>query len=67
MTPSHDDALTMLNGGNEDSYAKIYRPERQPDRVKAIEAAGYEWVEFLPQEVTPPFPLRHTRSMGRGL
>lgn len=67
MTPSHDDCLTMLNGGNSDSYAKIYRPGRQVDRVAVIEAAGYAWVEFLPEAVTPPFPSQRTRSMGRGL
>lgn len=54
MTPSHDDAFTMLNAGNVESYAKIFKPERQPERVRMIEDAGYRWEEFPPHPPTAP-------------
>ncbi|MCA9868585.1 MAG: M23 family metallopeptidase [Anaerolineales bacterium] len=47
MTASHDDMLTVLCGGNEQSYAKVMYPSRQPDTIKALEAAGYRWESVL--------------------
>lgn len=57
MTASHDDMLTLLKGGNEQSYVKLVYPERQPGITTLIEAAGYTW-SVVPgmTEVTPPFP-----------
>ena len=43
MTASHDDTLTILNGGNESSYVKFSHPERDSDAVALVEAAGYAW------------------------
>ena len=43
MTASHDDMLTILNGGNESSYVKFSHPERDSDAVALVEAAGYAW------------------------
>ena len=43
MTASHDDMLTILNGGNESSYVKFSHPERDSEAVALIEAAGYVW------------------------
>ena len=54
MTASHDDMLTILNGGNAQSYVKLAFPERQQDVAALVEAAGYTWQPIL-AEVTPPF------------
>lgn len=55
MTASHDDMLTILHGGNAESYVKLAYPERQADVAALIEAAGYTWRPVL-EAVTPPFP-----------
>lgn len=43
MTASHDDMLTILNGGNAESYVKFSHPERDSEAVALAEAAGYSW------------------------
>lgn len=53
MTASHDDMLTILNGGNESSYVKFSHPERDSDAVALVEAAGYIW---QPLYDAPPSP-----------
>lgn len=55
MTASHDDMMTILAGGNEQSYVKLAYPARQEDVAALIEEAGYTWQPVL-KEVTPPFP-----------
>jgi hypothetical protein len=66
MTASHDTMLSILErSGRMDSYVKVAYPERQADVIAMIEAAGYSWKPLW--EVAPPFPLRHSRSTGRGL
>jgi len=45
MTASHDDMLTILAGGNEESYAKVFEPNRpsQQESIALLEANGYNW------------------------
>lgn len=58
MTASHDDMLTILSGGNAESYVKLAWPSR-PSQVFAaglIEAAGYRWEPLFEVQPTPsPF------------
>jgi hypothetical protein len=55
MTASHDDAVTVLKAGNEESYAKIYKPTlaSQQATIAALEANGLKW-EPLTLGTTPP-------------
>jgi murein DD-endopeptidase MepM/ murein hydrolase activator NlpD len=55
MTASHDDMLTILGGGNEQSYVKLCWPGRQVDVAGLIEVAGYSWVPLFeePPDDTP--------------
>jgi hypothetical protein len=55
MTASHDDMLTILHGGNADSFVKVCWPERQPDVVEMIENAGYRWEALFANEPADPF------------
>lgn len=56
MTASHDDTLTILNGGNDDSFAKIWQPGRpsQADMIAMLEAAALRWEELIID--LPPAP-----------
>lgn len=54
MTPSHDDMLTMLRGGNDQSFVKLAYPERQLDDIALIEAAGFSWCPLWEDEPPPP-------------
>ena len=74
MTASHDDMLTVLNGGNDESYVKFSHPERDSEAVALVEAAGYTWqplydnqppvteiidiVDELPKHATKKYALR---------
>jgi len=57
MTASHDDMLTILDGGNASSFAKVAYPTRpsQKESIKLLEANGYRW-EPLPLGNVPPDP-----------
>lgn len=46
ITASLDDMLTVLRGGNPESYVKLALPGRQPDVAALIEAGGYRWEPF---------------------
>ena len=54
MTASHDDMLTILNGGNDESYVKFSHPERDSDAVALVEAAGYSWQPLYDDAPPPP-------------
>jgi hypothetical protein len=54
MTASHDDMLTILNGGSADSFVKFSHPERDFVAVEMVELAGYAWQQLY---ATPPTPL----------
>jgi hypothetical protein len=43
MTASHDDMMTILNGGNAESFVKFSHSERDRAAVQMVEAAGYAW------------------------
>ena len=43
MTASHDDMLSMMEAGNEESFVKVAWPERQEDVIAMLEEAGYNW------------------------
>lgn len=45
MTASHDDMLTMLAAGNDESYAVIYEPDypSQEQAIQVLEENGYNW------------------------
>lgn len=46
MTASHDDMVTILRGGNAESYVKVVAPElsSQQASIQLIEQLGYSWV-----------------------
>lgn len=45
LTQSHDDMMTILEGGNRDSYVKLVGGRSsQPDVADLIESNGYTWV-----------------------
>ena len=48
VTASHDDMLTLLRGGNPDSYVKVAYPHLPSQRgaIELVEAAGYRWETF---------------------
>lgn len=69
MTASHDDMLTILRGGNDQSYVKLAYPERQQDVAALIEAAGYTWTPVLADplagvEFGHPFAWRYVTTSG---
>jgi murein DD-endopeptidase MepM/ murein hydrolase activator NlpD len=45
MSASHDDTLTVLKGGNSESFVKVSFPTRpsQVETIALIEAEGYRW------------------------
>ncbi len=45
MTASHDDMLSLMNSGNEESYVKVFEPDRpsQQESIAFLEAAGFRW------------------------
>jgi hypothetical protein len=53
MTASHDDMLTILDGGNEESYVKLAYPDRQVDVAELITDEGYSWEPLFYE---PPAP-----------
>lgn len=55
MTASHDDMLTVLRGGNAESYVKAAYPERDAEALALVEAAGFRW-EPLTAVLPPPEP-----------
>jgi hypothetical protein len=56
VTASHDDMLTVLQGGNDDSYVKFTHPERDAESVALVEFFGYAWELFGEEEEPPPVP-----------
>jgi hypothetical protein len=56
VTASHDDMLTVLQGGNDDSYVKFTHPERDAESVALVEFFGYAWELFGEEEEPPPTP-----------
>jgi len=52
MTASHDDMLTILEGGSDESVVKLAWPGRQPDVAKLIEDAGYVWTPLFDEPLT---------------
>jgi murein DD-endopeptidase MepM/ murein hydrolase activator NlpD len=48
MTASHDDMITLLQGGNADSYVKLLWPGRQPATGELVNDLGYRW-ERVPE------------------
>jgi murein DD-endopeptidase MepM/ murein hydrolase activator NlpD len=48
VTASEDDMLTVLRGGNAESYVKVAFPARpsQQRSIAALDAAGYRWQQF---------------------
>lgn len=53
LTASHDDMMTILQGGNPLSYVKFAYPDRDADSIALVESAGYRW-EPLFGEPSPP-------------
>jgi hypothetical protein len=47
VTQSHDDMMTILRGGNAESYVKAAFPGRDAGALAEVAAAGYRW-ETLP-------------------
>lgn len=52
-THSADDMLTMLRGGNAESYAVIWWPQRQPGVIEALEAEGFGYITVNDSEPEP--------------
>lgn len=61
-TASHDDMLTMLAGGNAESYALIVEPDQpsQAEAIRLLEAGGYRWEPLALDEELPPPSIRLT-------
>src|SRR5690606_24726611 len=49
VTASHDDMMTVLSGGNEESFVKFSHPERDESSVLLVESAGYAWERLYPE------------------
>lgn len=56
MTASHDDMMTVLRGGNRESYVKASHAARDGDALALVEAAGYRWEPLFPFTPPPPPP-----------
>jgi hypothetical protein len=56
VTASHDDMLTVLQGGNDNSYVKFTHPERDGAAVALVEFFGYRWERFGDEPDPPPVP-----------
>jgi hypothetical protein len=56
VTASHDDMLTVLQGGNYDSFVKFTHPERDQAAVNLVEYFGYHWEKFGEEVEPPPVP-----------
>jgi hypothetical protein len=54
ITASHDDMMTVLRGGNDQSYVKFTHPERDAQAIALVEQAGYEWEPFYVNPSPPP-------------
>lgn len=54
LTLSHDDMLTILRGGNRESYVKASHPARDREALDLVEAAGYRWEPLFPNAPPPP-------------
>jgi hypothetical protein len=54
ITASHDDMLTVLRGGNSESYVKFTHPIRDGQAIALVEAAGYRWEPFYDDGPLPP-------------
>jgi murein DD-endopeptidase MepM/ murein hydrolase activator NlpD len=48
MTASHDDMVTLLQGGNADSYVKLAWAGRQEESGQLVDDLGYRW-EHVPE------------------
>jgi murein DD-endopeptidase MepM/ murein hydrolase activator NlpD len=55
ITQSHDDMMTVLRGGNAESYVKSAYPGRDAQALALVTAAGYRW-EVIPGFEDPPPP-----------
>lgn len=64
-THSTDDMLTMLAGGNNESYAVLWWAERQPEAEAALLDAGHNYI-MMPDDPKPPpaFSFSHYPCQG---
>lgn len=64
-THSTDDMLTMLAGGNDESYAVLWWAERQPGAEAALLDAGNNYI-MMPDDPKPPpaFSFSHYPCQG---
>ncbi|HKI69067.1 MAG TPA: M23 family metallopeptidase, partial [Verrucomicrobiae bacterium] len=55
VTASHDDMMTVLRGGNDESFVKASHPERDVEALQLVVDAGYRWEPLY--DDTPAFRL----------
>jgi hypothetical protein len=55
VTASHDDMLTVLRGGNDESFVKASHPERDAESMELVVDAGYRWEPLYSDEPGDPF------------
>jgi hypothetical protein len=58
MTASHDDMMTILYGGNDESYVKAAYPERDVEALELVEEAGYRWEPLYAEPEQPDDPFQ---------
>lgn len=67
MTASHDDMLTVLRGGNEESYVKLAWPDQQADVGALVEGAGYTWRPVFDEPLAlSVWPAQFTPAVTQG-
>lgn len=64
FTQSHDDTMTLLRGGNADSFVKFSHPERDAETIALVEAAGYTWQPLYSQPNWTILPIPHLTQVG---
>jgi hypothetical protein len=52
VTASHDDTLTVLRGGNDESFVKASHPSRDIEALQLVVDAGYQWEPLYDDEPT---------------
>lgn len=52
VTASHDDMMTVLHGGNDESFVKASHPDRDAEALKLVVDAGYKWEPLYNEEQT---------------
>jgi hypothetical protein len=67
MTASHDDMMTILAGGNEESLVKFSHPDRDDAAVDLVDAAGYGWQPLYSngQQPEPELPYLNVEPLGQ--